>query len=94
MSEFKPLRPASFAGHVAKLKESIKVAVYRTKDGNRLYLAEAGAPQVVLAMFSKDIQSKADIKADTIIAYFLNSAGEEVPVVYNAGEGKEAEFTM
>jgi hypothetical protein len=94
MSSFNPLRPMSFSAHVAKLKETIKVAVYRTKDGARLYLAEEGQPQVVLAMFSKDIQAKSDITADTTIAYFLNSAGEEVPVIYNPGEGKEAEFTM
>jgi hypothetical protein len=94
MSTFNPLRPNSFASHVAKLKETIKVAVYRTKDSSRLYLAEEGVPNVVLAMFSKDIQKKSDINAETTIAYFLNSAGEEVPVIYNPGEGKEAEFTM
>ena len=94
MSEFNPLRPKSFASHVAKLKETINVSVYRTKDNERLYLAEEGQPQVVLAMFSKNIQSKSDITADTTIAYFLNTAGEEVPVIYNPGEGKEAEFTL
>jgi hypothetical protein len=89
---FNPLRPTTFASHVAKLKETIKVAVYRTADKERLYLAEEGNPQVVLAMFSKNIQSQADLKPDTMIAYFLNTQGEEVPVVYNTG--KEVAFTL
>jgi hypothetical protein len=93
-NSFNPLRATSFSGHLAKLKETIKPSVYRTKDGTRLYLAEEGVPNVVLAMFSKDIQSKSDITADTQIAYFLNTSGEEVPVIYNAGEGKEAEFNL
>ena len=94
MSTFNALRPSSFASHLAKLKETIKPAVYRTKDGSRLYLAEEGSPNVVLAMFSKDIQAKSDITDNTTIAYFLNTAGEEVAVIYNPGEGKEAEFSL
>ena len=87
MSEFKPLRTQSFSDFVAKSAE--KLSVFRTKEGNRLYVAPKGQPQVCMVMLSESIQSKADITADTIIGTFLNKAGEEVQVAYNPGKASE-----
>ena len=91
MSEFKPLRTESYASFKAKIANAV---AFRTRDKTRLYVGQEGQPQVCLAMFSEKIQSKADITADTIVGTFLNSAGEEVQVIYNPGEGKEAEFAL
>ena len=44
-------------------------------------------------MLSGKITSKSDIADATIIGTFLNSAGEEVQVVYNEGS-KDAEFDL
>ena len=35
-----------------------------------------------------------DLTAETVVATFLNDAGEEVVVAYNPGEGKEAAFSL
>lgn len=51
------------------------------------------APNVCMAMLSEKITSKAHITDETIIGTFLNSAGEEVQVVYNEGS-KDAEFDL
>ena len=91
MSEFKPLRTQLFSDFVAKSAE--KLSVFRTKEGNRLYVAPKGQPQICMAMISEKIQSKIDITADTIIGTFLNAQGEEVQVVYNEGS-KDAEFDL
>jgi len=91
MSEFKPLRTMSFSDFVAKSAE--KLSVFRTKGGDRLYVAPQGQPQVCMVMFSEKIQSKADITEDTIIGTFLNANGEEVQVAYNPGS-KDAEFDL
>ena len=90
MSEFKPLRTQSFSDFVAKSAE--KLSVFRSKTG-RLYVASKDAPNVCMAMLSEKITSKADITDATIIGTFLNSAGEEVQVVYNEGS-KDAEFDL
>ena len=90
MSEFKPLRTQSFSDFVAKSAE--KLSVFRSKTG-RLYVAPKNAPNVCMAMLSEKITSKTDITDATIIGTFLNSAGEEVQVVYNEGS-KDAEFDL
>ena len=89
-TEFKPLRTESFASFKAKIANAV---AFRTKDGSRLYVGEKNAPQVCLAMFSEKIQNQSDITNKTIVGTFLNSAGEEVQVIYNEG-GKEAEFAL
>ena len=91
---FNPLRPRSFSSYIAELKQTMSVGAFRSSDGSRLNLCEKGKTNVVLAVFSKKIQSASDINENTTIAYFLNDVGEEVPVIYNPGEGKEAEFTL
>ena len=91
MSTFNPLRTESYDSFKAKISNAV---AFRTKDKTRLYVGQEGAPQVCLAMFSEKIQSKADITADTVVGTFLNAAGEEVQVIYNPGDGKEAEFAL
>ena len=93
MSEFNPLRPRKFSDYLAELKQTMSIGAFRTKDAERLYVAEKGKANVVLCMMSKGIQSESDITADTMVAYFLNTAGEEVMVAYNPG-GKDEEFTL
>ena len=93
MPNFNPLRPRSFSSYLAELKQTMSVGAFRTKDNARLYIAEEGKANVVLCMMSKGIQSKSDITADTMVAYFLNTAGEEVMVAYNPG-GKDVEFSL
>ena len=91
---FNPLRPRSFSSYVAELKQTMRVGAFRSNDGSRLNLCEQGKTNVVLAIFSKKIQDPSDINENTTMAYFLNEAGEEVPVIYNPGEGKEAEIVF
>jgi hypothetical protein len=93
MSSFNPLRPRSFSSYVAELKQTMSIGAFRTKDEKRLYIAEEGKANVVLCMMGEGIQKKSDITAETMVAYFLNSAGEEVLVAYNPG-GKDAEFSL
>ena len=90
-TEFKPLRTESFASFKAKIANAV---AFRTKDGSRLYVGQKDAPQVCMAMFSEKIQKASDINSDTVVGTFLNASGEEVQVIYNPGQGKEAEFSL
>ena len=90
MSEFKPLRTQSFSDFVAKSAE--KLSVFKSKTG-RLYVAPKDAPNVCMAILSQNFTYNDDITDATIIGTFLNSAGEEVQVVYNEGS-KDAEFDL
>ena len=90
MADFNPMNVQS----LSEFKAGKSLDVFRTKDGSRLYAAPKGHPEQVVLMFSKKIQKASDLTAETVVATFLNDAGEEVPVAYNPGEGKESEFSL
>ena len=91
MSEFKPERTRSVV-EFAKEVGASALQMFRSKDGESMYVADKGAPQVCFAFVSKNIKSAADLH-NPVVSTFLDDELREYHVLHNEG-GKQAEASL